>query len=110
MADIQAPGNGSDGQPLPTTSHGKLGETLALSHLSGLPELPTDNAEDYRLQQLQYAMHLDSSMLTYTPAAGRLKNVDPQQANRFDEDTAATKRKIYVNTEVRPAQDLWSFK
>ncbi|GLI63179.1 hypothetical protein VaNZ11_005949 [Volvox africanus] len=101
MEEVQSPtADTNSPQPQPSTANWKLGENLALSHLSALPELPQYNAEDYKLQQLQYAMHLDSAMLTYTPAPGFLKNGDPQQAaNRFD-DSKTVKRKIFVNKEV----------
>lgn len=71
-------------QPGVATSEGKmqgllqekLGQNLALSHLSELPELPAQGVEEYKLEQHEYAMHLDSAMLTYTLSqAGPLRGL-----------------------------------
>lgn len=81
----------------PASTHDKLGQSLALSHLAELPALPGDELGQQELQQHEYAVHLDSAMLTYTPAPGRLAS-GGERANRFEDQGA--KRKIYVNKEV----------
>ncbi|KAG2488292.1 hypothetical protein HYH03_013142 [Edaphochlamys debaryana] len=90
---------------LPDVPQEKLGQNLAQSMLSRLPTLPGEGkVADYRLEQHEYAMHLDSAMLTFTPAAGYLKNPDLNQP-RFEEPSAPAglqnnKKKIYVSKEV----------
>lgn len=88
----------------PGSSHDKLGQSLALSHLAELPALPGDELGQHELQQHEYAVHLDSAMLTYTPAVGNRLASGGERANRFEDQGA--KRKIYVNKEVSRAYKL----